>query len=101
MKSISVKEFDKQKDNYILLDIRETEEILTAKIDSHVHILTMGMPQRHQELDKEQSIVVLCHYGARSIQEYQFLDQLGYDITNLAGGIDAWSVHIDPDLPRY
>ena len=81
MKSISVKEFDKQKDNYILLDIRETEEILTAKIDSHVHIPTTVMPQRHQE----------C----------QFLEQLGYDITNLAGGIDAWSVHIDPDLPRY
>ena len=101
MKSISVKEFDKQKDNYILLDIREPEEILIAKIDSHVHIPMMEIPQRHQELDKEQSIVVLCHMGARSAQVCQFLEQMGYDITNLSGGIDAWSVHVDSDLPRY
>ena len=61
----------------------------------------MEIPQRHQELDKEQSIVVLCHMGARSAQVCQFLEQMGYDITNLSGGIDAWSVHVDSDLPRY
>ena len=101
MKSIRVKEFDKQKDNYILLDIREPEEILIAKIDPHVHIPMMEIPQRHQELDKEQSIVVLCHMGIRSEQVCQYLEQLGYDITTLVGGIDAWSVHVDLDLPRY
>lgn len=101
MKSISAKEFDKQKDNYILLDIREPEEIHIAKIDPHVHIPMMEIPHRHQELDKEQSIVVLCHMGIRSEQVCQFLEQLGYDITTLVGGIDAWSVHVDLDLPRY
>ena len=101
MKSIRVKEFDKQKDNYILLDIREPEEILIAKIDPHVHIPMMEIRQRHQELDKEQSIVVLCHMGIRSEQVCQYLEQLGYDITTLVGGIDAWSAHVDPDLPRY
>ena len=61
----------------------------------------MEIPHRHQELDKEQSIVVLCHMGIRSEQVCQYLEQLGYDITTLVGGIDAWSAHVDPDLTRY
>jgi len=59
----------------------------------------MEIPQRNKELDKEKSIVTPCHMSTRSAQICQFLEQLGYDITNLAGGMDAWSVHVDPDRP--
>ena len=61
----------------------------------------MEIPQRHKKLDKEKSIVALRKMGAYSAQVCQFLEQLGYDITNLDGGIDAWSVNVSPDLPRY
>ena len=48
----------------------------------------MEIPQRNKELDKEKSIATPCHMSTRSAQ-CQFLEQLGYDMTNLNGGIDA------------
>ena len=89
----------KIKDNYILLELRELEKIVTTQIDPHIHIPMMKIPQRHKKLDKEKSIVALRKMGAYSAQVCQFLEQLGYDITNLARGMDAWSVHVDPDRP--
>ena len=89
----------KIKDNYILLELRELEKIVTTQIDPHIHIPMKKIPQRHKELDKEKSIFALREMGAHSAQVCQFLEQLGYDITNLAGGMDAWSVHVDPDRP--
>ena len=79
----------KIKDNYILLELRELEKIVTTQIDPHIHIPMMKIPQRHKELDKEKSIVTPCHMSTRSAQICQFLEQLGYDMINLNGGIDA------------
>ena len=89
----------KIKDNYILLELRELEKIVTTQIDPHIHIPMKKIPQRHKELDKEKSIFALREMGAHSAQVCQFLEQLEYDITNLARGMDAWSVHVDPDRP--
>ena len=62
----------------------------------------MGMlPVRHEEIDKEKPIIVICHTGVRSAQVCQYLETLGYDVTNLEGGIDAWSMQVDPSVPRY
>ena len=49
----------------------------------------MEIPQRNKELDKEKSIATPCHMSTRSAQICQFLEQLGYDMINLNGGIDA------------
>ena len=56
---------------------------------------------RHEEIDKEKPIVVICHTGVRSAHVCQYLEPLGYDVTNLAGGIDAWSILVDPSVPQY
>ncbi len=62
----------------------------------------MGMiPAHHEELEKETPIVVMCHSGVRSAHVCQYLEPLGYDVTNLEGGIDAWSQLVDPTVPRY
>jgi adenylyltransferase/sulfurtransferase len=55
-----------------------------------------------KELDKNAEIVVYCHSGARSARATQMLRNAGFaKAKNLAGGIDAWSLEIDPSLPRY
>ncbi len=60
------------------------------------------IPQRTGELDREALIVVHCHHGPRSGQVVSFLRQQGFErATNLGGGIDAWSLRIDPAVPRY
>ena len=61
------------------------------------------IPARIAELGaKEDRIVVHCHHGGRSQRVTQFLRQQGYDqAQNMAGGIDAWSLDVDPSVPRY
>ena len=46
-------------------------------------------------------MLVYCHHGMRSDRARVFLETRGFDAAHLAGGIDAWSTEIDPDVPRY
>jgi len=60
------------------------------------------LPQRLNELDKQQEIIIICHHGIRSQHAAQSLEQSGFsNISNLQGGIDAWSVLCDNTVPRY
>ena len=104
MKKINVIALKEKKDKnikFVLLDVREPHEVNYAKIDPHIHIVMGDIPVRHEELDKDTPIVVICHTGARSAQVCQYLEPMGYDVTNLEGGIDAWSQLVDPEVPRY
>jgi len=59
---------------------------------------------RMSEIDswKEDEIVVYCHHGIRSQQAISLLRQAGFkNLINLQGGIDAWSLEVDPTLQRY
>jgi rhodanese-related sulfurtransferase len=89
-----------------LLDVREPWEVATAalQIDGVPTALIpmREIPQRLEELDPSRLIVCLCHHGMRSLQVVAFLSRQGYaSVYNLTGGIDAWSVAIDPAVPRY
>ncbi len=90
----------------LLLDVREPWEAQLARIELagvEQKLIPMGeIPARWQELDPLQPVVVYCHHGMRSLQVVAFLQQRGFDsIYNLAGGIEAWSISIDPAVPRY
>jgi len=89
-------------DKFLLLDVREPNEFAFAHIEGSLHIPLRQLPERVEELDKDQEIVVLCHHGMRSQQACLFLEQAGfYRLYNLKGGIDAWSLICDPSIPRY
>lgn len=90
----------------LLLDVREPWEVETAAISlpgvAAKHIPMGRIPERLDELDPSQSIVCICHHGVRSLQVVAFLERQGFEsVYNLAGGIDAWSVEVDPSVPRY
>ncbi|MEO8438952.1 MAG: molybdopterin-synthase adenylyltransferase MoeB [Spartobacteria bacterium] len=86
----------------ILLDVREPFEIEMAQIDGAKLIPLGQLPTRSDELDRTKDIFVLCHSGVRSERAADFLRSIGFaKVTNVAGGIDAWSEEIDPDVPRY
>ncbi len=104
IKEIDVTELKKRVENnfsFTLLDVREPHEVEFAKIEPHVHIPMGTLPVRHEEMDKGTPIVVMCHTGVRSAQVCQYLEPLGYNVTNLKGGIDAWSALVDLTVPRY
>ena len=54
------------------------------------------LPVRQEERDKEKPIIVICHTGVRSARGCQYLEPLGYEATNLEGGIDVWFMLVCP-----
>ena len=105
MKEISVKELAQHRtagDDFVLLDVREPDEIATASIPGAMLIPMGDVPGRLGELPKDKPIYVLCRSGARSGRVTEFLTQNGFgDVANVAGGILAWSKEIDPTVPQY
>jgi rhodanese-related sulfurtransferase len=87
-----------------LLDVREPEEFEIAALPN-ARLLPLGqIPARFSELEswKNETIVVYCHHGIRSLHAINFLLQAGFaNLANLSGGIDAWSREVDPKTPRY
>jgi rhodanese-related sulfurtransferase len=93
--------FDKG-DKLFLLDVREPWEYALVKLDGSNLIPLGTLPQSLAKLDRNAEIVAYCHHGMRSADAAGFLLQQGYtSVKNLVGGIDAWSVQVDPTLPRY
>jgi rhodanese-related sulfurtransferase len=86
-----------------LLDVREDWEIAVAAVPSEVVHIPMGeISDRLGELDPKQETVVICRSGGRSAQVAEYLDRQGFrSVSNLAGGILAWSRDIDPRIPQY
>ncbi|MGN6368418.1 MAG: rhodanese-like domain-containing protein [Phycisphaerae bacterium] len=88
-----------------LLDIRRPDEFEKAHIDGALFIPMHELQARlEKELTslKDQPLVVFCHHGARSLRVAYFLRQQGFtNVHSMAGGIDAWSLIIDPAVPRY
>ena len=105
VQTLSVTEFKTWRDDNkdcVLLDVREDGEVAYASIDGHTHIAMNLIPLCHNELPDDKPIVVYCHHGMRSMQVALFLEHAGFsDVYNLSGGIEAWSVQIDPGVARY
>jgi rhodanese-related sulfurtransferase len=90
----------------VLLDVREPWEFALARIElpgtTTLHMPMQTVPLRLTELPRSRPVVCICHHGIRSAQVVAFLMRQGYDdVYNLAGGVDAWSTHVDPGVPRY
>ena len=86
----------------VLLDVRESEEVEIACIPNAVHIPMGEIPGRLHELNPDANIVVYCHHGIRSMQVANFLAQHDFEqVLNLAGGIEAWAVVVEPGMARY
>ena len=87
-----------------LLDVREPEEFEMAYLPG-ARLLPLGqIPARFEELRDWQNepVVVYCHHGMRSLHAIGFLREAGFtNLTNLSGGIDAWSREVDAKMPRY
>ena len=86
----------------LLLDVREPFEVATCAVAGSRHIPMRQIPENLPHLPKNQPILVLCHLGSRSLRVTQFLRANGFaQVSNVAGGIDAWAEQIDPTLARY
>ena len=87
-----------------LIDVREPDEWAVAHIAGAELIPLSQWPALALEKigDKSQPLLIQCHHGSRSARATAWLLEQGFaKATNLTGGIDAWSIEIDPTVPRY
>ena len=88
----------------LLLDVREPWEFASASIPGAI-LMPLGQLQaRFGELEpaRDRDMVVYCHHGVRSLHACMFLAGQGFGgVANLSGGIEAWSIEVDPTTPRY
>jgi len=107
--------------NAILLDVREEWELAVASIPAStavaaasagsaepaagpaiVHVPMGEIAQRIGELDPRRETVVMCRSGRRSLEVARYLQRSGFQsVSNLTGGILAWSRELDPSIPEY
>lgn len=86
-----------------LIDVRQPDEYAFAKIEGATLIPLGEVIARMGEIDPTRETVVHCKMGGRSARAIEALKHHGFDgsLTNLAGGITAWSNDVDPTVPKY
>jgi rhodanese-related sulfurtransferase len=88
-----------------LIDVREPHEHALARIDGSELIPMRQVPGELQALEARADdgpLIVFCHHGVRSLNVVNWLRQQGVEACqSMAGGIDAWSLTVDPAVPRY
>lgn len=89
-----------------LIDVREPEELAIAQIQGFVNLplsqFAAWSTQIQTQFDPTIETLVLCHHGVRSAQMCQWLQGEGFtQLRNIAGGIDAYSMQVDPSVPCY
>jgi rhodanese-related sulfurtransferase len=102
---ISVEELKQWRESnkpHVLIDVREPAEYAVAKIEGAKLIPLNSLPSHLDELNPDDEIILHCHIGGRSARATEFLRRNGFEkARNLAGGIEAWSLKIDPKVPLY
>lgn len=89
-----------------LVDVREPEEVAKANVEGFDILPLSEFAQWADRVqtryDPHAETLVMCHHGIRSAQMCQWLSRQGFtNVKNVAGGIDAYSVLVDPTIPRY
>ena len=89
----------------ILIDVREPFEHVISSISGAELIPMNTVPMRLAELDGQAdtgTLIVFCHHGVRSLNVVNWLRGQGVEACqSMTGGIDAWSLSIDRQIPRY
>jgi rhodanese-related sulfurtransferase len=100
----AVQAWQQSEENWVLVDCREENEYETAKIEGAI-LLPMSRWQEaipKLETFAGKHVVVHCHHGGRSLRVANWLRENGYPTAqSMAGGIDQWSLQIDPSIARY
>ena len=86
----------------VLIDVREPDEFVVCRIEGARLVPMNTVAARLAEIPQDRPVLVQCHHGGRSMKVTQFLRAKGFaQVSNLQGGIEAWSLRVDPKVPRY
>lgn len=88
----------------LLVDVRQPWEHELSRLPDSVLVPLPELAEHTGDIRPApgQQVVCYCHHGIRSLHAAEILARAGvHDVVSLAGGIDAWSLQIDPSVPRY
>ncbi len=92
-------------DGLYLVDCRRDDEVAIARIEGAVHVPMERIAQAAEDIAEDaagRAVVVHCHHGVRSLAAAAQLRAGGVEgALSMAGGIELWSMVIDPSVPRY
>lgn len=102
MSPSEVKNVLEKNGNVRLIDVREKWEYDLAKIENCELMPLSSFSDHLEKLKPEDSLIIYCHTGVRSYHVCSFLAENGFtNVSNLEGGIKAWSLQVDPTVPLY
>lgn len=88
-------------DSIILIDVRGSEERALASIEA-ARPMDAATMQQIEAMPKDTALAFICHVGNRSQVAAEHFRKQGFgNVSNVVGGIDAWSQLVDADVPRY
>ncbi len=73
-----------------IIDVREDEEVAAGKIPAAKHIRLSEIPDRMEEIEKDKEHIMVCRSGRRSENASLFLQEQGYKVMNMTGGMLEW-----------
>lgn len=81
---------DQIPENAKILDVREDYEWVEGHIKNAQHIPLGEVPERYGEVPLDVDVYIICRAGGRSLRAAAYLDQYGFDVINVIGGMGAW-----------
>jgi rhodanese-related sulfurtransferase len=91
-----------RRDEFLLIDVREPWEHQRARIQGSVSVPLREISGNVTRLAGPETVILYCHHGIRSLDAAAWLRSQGISgARSMAGGIDRWSIEVDPKVPRY
>ena len=103
IKQIKVEELSKKlvDNEVVLIDVREQEEIEICSIEKAIHIPMNNIASSIDQFDKNTIYAIICHSGVRSHNVSFYLQNMGFNVLNVEGGINEWANVVDNSMIRY
>ncbi len=79
-----------KKEPVLLVDVREDEEVADGMIPGAKHIKMGDIPANLDYFDKDKEYIFICRSGKRSENVCMYLQDQGYNVRNLVGGMLDW-----------
>ncbi|KAB7666798.1 rhodanese-like domain-containing protein [Bacillus sp. B1-b2] len=93
LKVISADELEqkmKNKEELELIDVRENDEVAEGMIPGAKHIPMGNIPMHLDQLSTDKEYIIVCRAGRRSENVCYFLQDHGYKVVNMEGGMLDW-----------
>ncbi len=99
---LNVKEMLDRGEVSLFIDVREPWEHEVSRVEGSTLIPLREIPANLGRFKDASEIILFCHHGRRSLNAAVWLRSQGIETArSMAGGIDRWSVEVDPQVPRY